>query len=196
MAVGMVTAQAQAVGSWHVKNNGTGYTGPIKGLLNGTLTFKDVTRSVLVTCTAGTISGKIPHSAAVGSSPSLATSTLVKLTACKISGTIPVTGSIVLGAFHAVTYAAGLTTGYFGTKGVHGTDKEHIKNTSHCSESASASTVPATFTNANHNFNITAMSKYKITNATSCGRLAKSDKTYLTGKAVITNPAALTMSKS
>jgi hypothetical protein len=202
MTVGMVATQAQAASSWHIKNNGTGYTGPVKGKNNGNLTLKDTTTGATLTCKVGTATGNVSKSKvpAVGS-PKVASITGVAFSSCTIGGTIPFTAKTNKAMnLHAKTYngSTGTTTGFLGTTGTASTISATITGKgNNCKATVVGSTLPGSFNNGSHNLiaDKAHTATLKVKTATSCGLLHTGDKAYFSGKFVVTTPSKLTISK-
>lgn len=203
MTVGMVAAQAQAASSWHIKNNGTAFTGAVKGHQNGNLTLKDHTTGATLTCTKATATGNVANAnvPAVGS-PTVASIAGVSFKSCTIGGTIPFTAKTNKAMnLHAKTYNAstGTTTGFLGTTGTASAISATITGVgNNCKATIVGSTLPGSYKNGSHNLIADAAKTVtlKVKTATSCGLLHANDTAYFSGKFVISTPSKLTIAKS
>lgn len=205
LAVGVVTTQARAASSWHIKNAGVGYHGPVKGhnTAGTKALLKDTTTGVQLSCTTAKLNGSVP----VSHVPAVASASVAKFTSatfshCLLGGTIAFTGKITKTAeLHAVSYNAstGVTKGFLGTKGVSTAISGTLTGVgNNCHATLIGSTVPGSGHNAGHSIvlNPTHVVTLKVKTAASCGLLHTNDKAWVSGKAIASTPAALTISKS
>jgi hypothetical protein len=204
LTAGMVTAHADAATvSWHIKNDGKPYHGPVKGHNKpGTKAeMKDTTTGVVLTCSTVTAAGSVPKSnvPATTASPAVAVIKTASFTHCLLGGTIAFTAKIAkLGDLRAQTYDAttGVTKGYLGTKGtiISGVLTGVGNN---CHATLTGSTLPGSAHNTTHSIVVNPLHAVTlhVKSARSCGLLHTGDKAWASGKAVASVPTALTISK-
>lgn len=198
----MTGMPAHAAGTWHIKNGGVGYHGAVKATVKaGTkTTLTDKTRGLTLICSTAVAGGSAPAStvattpATVGHLNAASTSwkncTLLGLTFTAKLTTNP---NLVANSYNATT---GVTKGHIG--GTAGAIKANITGVGNgCTGTVSGTSVPLSFVNGTHQFNINAgkVATLKITAATGCP-FAVGDTASFNGQYTTTTPAALTISQS
>jgi hypothetical protein len=201
MTVGMVAANAQAASSWHIKNNGNAYTGPVKGANNGPTVLKDKKTGATLTCKHAHVTGSVPAANVAGTSPTVAKIKTTTFSSCTAGGLFAFKAHLNHSTnLHAGTYAAsGTTKGFLGTPGTTNAISATISGIgNNCHAVITGSKLPGSYKNGTHSLiaDPALTATLKVKSAKSClGQLNKSDSAYFTGKFHISSPTALTISK-
>jgi hypothetical protein len=202
MTVGMVAANAQAASSWHIKNNGNAYTGPVKGKNNGAATLKDKKTGATLTCNLVHVTGSVPAANVAGTSPTVAKIQTTTFSSCTAGGLFAFKAHLNHATnLHAQTYNAtsGTTKGFLGTAGTTNAISATISGIgNNCHAVITGSKLPGSYKNGTHSLiaDPALTATLKVKSAKSClGQLNTGDSAYFTGKFHITSPTALTISK-
>jgi len=193
VAAGVAAGPAHAATTYHIKNNGAGYHGKIKG--KNTTAGKLVSKSgATLNCAAGklTASGSAPKSTVSGTGL-VTVGTLTKITtkSCSIGG-IPFTATLNKAATVGIstanaTSAKGKITGVSAKLVCGSASSGHAKITG---------SLPGSYINASHKLVADKAKAYDLTvaSATGCGTLKAGKTAYLSGTATISSPTKLTIS--
>lgn len=197
LVAGLPAGQATAAGAIHIKNQGTGYAGAVKGKNNGAVTLKFPATGATIPCNAAW-SASVPHSTVSGTSPVALVFKTMDLSGCTIGGVIPLTGKngkIV--DYHVTGVITSGVTGYLGTKGASKAISLTLLGVgNNCRARITGSTIPASYLNPPHSLILDKARTTTLTvkSAASCGVLHTGSRAYMSGKVHISIPSDLTIS--
>lgn len=202
----MGAAPAFAAASWHVRNGGAGYTGPVKATNKFPTSLKDTTTGTILECAKAVASGVVSKSHSPFFGPlGFLKKTTTKWSSC--TGPVPLhfkahlTTSVPV---KASSYSA--TFGRTGGRLFKSTLRSQISgvisgtNGNTCHATISGTSVPLKYSNTPHSFNVNsdkiATLKLKTVTGNCFGQLNAGDHAYFTGLYHVSTPAALTITRS